>query len=216
MLIYVDASDAVARVSVERAGRQSNSELTSDPGAAEVLLLPLVDEADLGRITQVRAQNPRATLIAHTMVQDQDLWVAAEHAGADRIENSGGLGVLLRRLVKEFESGSQRPRMVPLCAIADVAGRLGVLACVQHELGELILIKGQGKPVCLVGPCPHAGSPLGSAVIEDGVMTCPQHGSQFAIDTGERTRGPADEGLQQLRVVEEAGKYWIVAALPGV
>ncbi|WP_298212595.1 Rieske (2Fe-2S) protein [Ferrimicrobium sp.] len=215
MLIYADASDAVARASVERAARQSNIELTSDPGIAEVLLLPLSEEADLVSITEVRSQNPRATLIAHTMVQKQDLWTAAERAGADRIENSGGLGVLLRRLVKEFESGSQRPRMVSLCSVGDVAGRLGILACVQHELGELILIKGQGRPVCLVGPCPHAGGSLGSAVIEDGVMTCPVHGSQFSIDTGERTRGPADEGLQQLRVVEEDGKYWVVAA-PGV
>lgn len=215
MLIYADASDAVARASVERAARQSNIELTSDPGIAEVLLLPLSEEADLVSITEVRSQNPRATLIAHTMVQKQDLWAAAERAGADRIENSGGLGVLLRRLVKEFESGSQRPRMVPLCSVGDVAGRLGILACVQHELGELILIKDQGKPVCLVGPCPHAAGSLASALIEDGVMTCPEHGSQFFIDTGERTRGPADEGLQQLRVVEEDGKYWVVAA-PGV
>ncbi|WP_298212482.1 Rieske (2Fe-2S) protein [Ferrimicrobium sp.] len=212
MLIYVGTGDAVARLSVERAARQSNCELTPDPDTAEVLLLPLSDEADRARISQVRAQNPRATLIAHTMVQDQDLWVSAERAGADRIENSGGLVVLLRRLAREFESGPQRQRMVPLCSVGDVAGRLGILACVQHEIGELLLIKGQGKPVCLVGPCPHAAGSLANALIEDGVMTCPEHGSQFAIDTGERTRGPADEGLQQLRVVEEDGKYWVVAA----
>jgi nitrite reductase/ring-hydroxylating ferredoxin subunit len=53
--------------------------------------------------------------------------------------------------------------------------------------------------------CPHAGATLSEGEVEGSIVTCPRHGSQFDVCTGERVRGPADEGLRTMRVVEEDG-----------
>lgn len=41
--------------------------------------------------------------------------------------------------------------------------------------------------------CTHEGCPV--TKVEDGVIVCPCHGSQFDIDTGERVAGPARDPL---------------------
>ena len=211
MLVFARDDDKAGAAGVRRAISQRELRLVDDPELADVILVEMSDESDLLELRRLRSTNSRAILIAHTMSQDRELWQGAERAGADRVESSGGLAVLLRRLDKGSRSGSNRERLIPLCATADVAGRLGIIASVEHDLGELLLVKGQGMPVCLVGPCPHAGAPLGSALVEDGVLTCPAHGSQFLAVSGERVRGPADCGLTELRVVEESGRYWAVS-----
>jgi nitrite reductase/ring-hydroxylating ferredoxin subunit len=211
VLVFVSDADKAGVAGVRRAISPRELQLVDDPEAAEVILVEISEDSDLVELRSLRARNSRAILIAHTMLQDRELWQAAERSGADRVESSGGLAVLLRRLDKSMQSGSSRERLIPLCSTSDVAGRLGIIASVEHDLGELLLVKGQGMPVCLVGPCPHAGAPLRSAMVEDGVITCPAHGSQFLVASGERVRGPADCGLTELRVVEESGRYWAVA-----
>ena len=42
--------------------------------------------------------------------------------------------------------------------------------------------------------CPHQGCTVGS--VADGKITCPCHGSQFDIATGDVVTGPATSGLQ--------------------
>ena len=39
--------------------------------------------------------------------------------------------------------------------------------------------------------CTHRQCSLAEGKLEDAVVTCPCHGSQFAVRTGERLRGPA-------------------------
>ena len=37
----------------------------------------------------------------------------------------------------------------------------------------------------LDGVCPHAGGPLGKGMLHEGVVTCPWHGWQFDVRTGQ-------------------------------
>ncbi len=37
----------------------------------------------------------------------------------------------------------------------------------------------------LDGICPHAGGPLGKGVLRDSIVTCPWHGWQFDVSTGQ-------------------------------
>lgn len=37
----------------------------------------------------------------------------------------------------------------------------------------------------LDGICPHAGGPLGKGVLKGSVVTCPWHGWQFNVDSGQ-------------------------------
>ncbi len=77
--------------------------------------------------------------------------------------------------------------------------------------GSLKLVKLQGRPIVIsrIGgkfyaaenPCPHAGGNLSGGKLESNVVTCPRHGSQFNLTTGQLLRWthtpvkPADIGV---------------------
>lgn len=42
-----------------------------------------------------------------------------------------------------------------------------------------------GQFHALDGVCPHAGGPLGKGTLRGGVVTCPWHGWQFNVATGQ-------------------------------
>lgn len=42
-----------------------------------------------------------------------------------------------------------------------------------------------GQFHALDGICPHAGGPLGKGTLRGGVVTCPWHGWQFHVATGQ-------------------------------
>ncbi|MEH1165192.1 Rieske (2Fe-2S) protein, partial [Micromonospora sp. CPCC 205539] len=46
--------------------------------------------------------------------------------------------------------------------------------------------------------CPHQGVRVGAP--RDGVITCPAHGSTFAVDDGARLGGPAPTGLTEVPI----------------
>ena len=48
--------------------------------------------------------------------------------------------------------------------------------------------------------CPHRQCSLADGRLEGTVVTCPCHGSQFDVATGERLRGPAVRGVRSFAV----------------
>jgi nitrite reductase/ring-hydroxylating ferredoxin subunit len=58
----------------------------------------------------------------------------------------------------------------------------GVLVAVFNVGGELRAIEER---------CSHRGGPLEKGSVSGRVVTCPWHGSQFDLDTGQVIRGPA-------------------------
>ena len=51
--------------------------------------------------------------------------------------------------------------------------------------GQSVLVAKVGDKYCsIVNKCPHLGLPLSKGKFENGVITCPFHGSQFEICTG--------------------------------
>ncbi len=67
--------------------------------------------------------------------------------------------------------------------------------------GEAVRIDVKGTPVAVfniggklsaIGArCTHVGGPLEKGPVSGHVVTCPWHGSQFDLDTGQVVRGPA-------------------------
>lgn len=53
--------------------------------------------------------------------------------------------------------------------------------------------------------CPHRGGPLERGPVTAGIVTCPLHGSQFDLATGEVVRGPAATAVRTFPVRLEAG-----------
>lgn len=61
---------------------------------------------------------------------------------------------------------------------------------------EIMVILHAGKYYCLDARCTHAGAPLAEGTINEQVLTCPWHYSQFDITTGSVLRGPAKRPLK--------------------
>lgn len=206
MRVWVASGDDATAAAVDRAAL--HVPLTRVASLNEADAIVAADAGiDAEALRRLRRQRPDAILVVHTMELSPDHWRALEREGVDRVINSGGLSRELRRIAAAPSTG----RLVYLASAADVAGRLGILACVSEGGRELLLVKGDGPPVCLEGPCPHAGASLAAAPCGGGVLTCPRHGSQFAIADGSRVRGPSDLGLRLLPVLLVDGRYAVRA-----
>ena len=59
--------------------------------------------------------------------------------------------------------------------------------------------------------CPHAGATLSEGELEGPVVTCPRHGSQFDVTSGQRVRGPADTDIATYPTVADGGEIYLLA-----
>ena len=61
------------------------------------------------------------------------------------------------------------------------------------DVGDLrmMLVRQQGRVYALARECAHLGGPLEEGTLADGCVTCPWHGSRFALDDGRVVDGPA-------------------------
>ena len=78
--------------------------------------------------------------------------------------------------------------------------------------GNVIVLVGlgEGSIAAFAAQCPHRGAEVGTP--ENGVMTCPFHGSQFAATDGSGRKGPAVTGLRPLSVRRESsGTSFLIA-----
>lgn len=64
-------------------------------------------------------------------------------------------------------------------------------------------------------PCPHRQCSLADGRLEGSVVTCPCHGSQFAVSTGDRLRGPAVRGVRTYAVSLENGELEVEIGASG-
>lgn len=81
---------------------------------------------------------------------------------------------------KETELADRKPRQV------EIEGR------------SVLLYREGSRVSAMEDACAHAGGPLHEGSVEDGVVTCPWHGSQFRLTDGACLRGPAT--FPQLRL----------------
>ncbi|GAB3129736.1 Rieske 2Fe-2S domain-containing protein [Microbispora hainanensis] len=56
---------------------------------------------------------------------------------------------------------------------------------------EVVLVRADGRVHALENACPHLRGPLSDGWLRDGALTCPWHGSQFELSSGESLNGPA-------------------------
>jgi len=181
-----------------------------DPPA--VVVVDLDGPGALDALVDVRERWPEALVAGHLALPDRDRWLAAERAGCDLVANRGALAAALR---KRLAAGTpRRGRRVPLFALADAAGRLG---CVLHEStgpdGDLLAVYHVGSRFyACADRCPHAGATLSEGELEAGVVTCPRHGSQFDVTTGQRLRGPADTDIATYPTVADGGQLYLLVS----
>ena len=60
----------------------------------------------------------------------------------------------------------------------------------RHE----VLVANIGDRYCAIGSvCTHEGGPLADGDLNGSIVTCPWHGSEFNVETGEVEMPPAEE-----------------------
>jgi nitrite reductase/ring-hydroxylating ferredoxin subunit len=77
----------------------------------------------------------------------------------------------------------------PVLADAELAE--GALRKVSADGASVLLYRSGGEVLALASTCSHMGGPLEEGEVADGCVTCPWHGSTFALDDGHIVRGPA-------------------------
>jgi nitrite reductase/ring-hydroxylating ferredoxin subunit len=214
VLLLWTADPKVVRAAETVAGEYGLAPRGMDGGApAEppaVVVVDLDAPGAFDALVDLRGRWPEALLAGHLGLPDRDRWLAAERAGCDVVANRGALAAALRRRLAA--GAARRGRRVPLFALADAAGRLG---CVHRETpgtvdGPLAVYHvGSGFHAC-ADRCPHAGGTLSEGELDSGVVTCPRHGSQFDVTTGERLRGPADTDIATYATVSDGGQLYLL------
>jgi nitrite reductase/ring-hydroxylating ferredoxin subunit len=77
---------------------------------------------------------------------------------------------------------------VPVCKKGEVAP--GDFRCVEVQGQRLLLYNVSGSFYATSATCAHLGGPLDQGLFEEGVVTCPWHGWQFDVRTGESIYDP--------------------------
>ena len=181
----------------------------AEPPVAVVIDLELDD--GLSSIEESKRRWPHTMVVGLVSMPGGELWSRAEAAGCDVVTTRGAVAkVVPKKLARWMEApGGRRLR---LFALADVAGRLGVIERIEDpSLGPLAVYHVGGQIVVAQDTCPHAGAKLsfGDVSVDECLVTCPEHGSRFDVCSGQRVRGPADEGLVTYRVVIEDTQVYV-------
>ncbi|MGH9969006.1 MAG: Rieske (2Fe-2S) protein [Pyrinomonadaceae bacterium] len=69
------------------------------------------------------------------------------------------------------------------------------------QLGETAIFNTGGSLCATQEKCTHRQGPLSKGKLAGSTVTCPLHGSQFNVCTGEVLRGPATDPLKTYRVI---------------
>jgi nitrite reductase/ring-hydroxylating ferredoxin subunit len=219
MRLVVVATDGLALRNTTRLAAAMDLEMLST-GALEELkpaeapaavVIDLEVNESLSVIAQSKARWPQAMVIGLVSMPGGEAWKRAEAAGCDLVTTRGAVAKSVpKKLARWMEAPGAR--MLRLFPVTDVAGRLGLVDRLEDVAGGPLAIYHVGGEICAVRDvCPHAGARLsyGEVNVDEGVVTCPEHGSQFGVCTGDRRRGPADDELDTFKVVVEDGQVYI-------
>lgn len=172
--------------------------------SADLVVIDLAEPGAVDEVGRARRRWPTAVIAGYLAVPDPDIWIAGQRAGCDIVANRGALGV---RLHAELAGAGNRSRTFPVLDEIDVAGRLGLVARIgDTPVGAVAVYQVDGALHAVADRCPHAGAVLSEGELDQRVVTCPRHGSQFDVCTGERLRGPADTDIATYSVVVAGGQ----------
>jgi nitrite reductase/ring-hydroxylating ferredoxin subunit len=91
----------------------------------------------------------------------------------------------------------------------ETAREPGTMTALEVGGERVALANVDGTVYAFGDACPHRQCSLAEGTLAGTVVTCPCHGSQFDIRTGERLRGPA-VGVIPVFVVRDDGELDVV------
>ncbi len=195
------AGEFEAEVSVYASPEEMNPD---EPPTAMIVEVELAGAIDL--IAAAKKRWPDCLLTASVAFPKPELWHAAVAAGCHFVSNRGAFAQNFRKHLKsrslggggEAVPGKRIPVSMNSRAEDGLAGTVP-----DAPDGELAVYRVDGELYAVRDVCPHAGTLMSDGCLEGGVITCPLHGSQFDVRTGERLRGPSDVPIRTYRVLRE-------------
>jgi nitrite reductase/ring-hydroxylating ferredoxin subunit/uncharacterized membrane protein len=99
---------------------------------------------------------------------------------------------------KWLESGAIEGRPGEAVIVATMAEfeKPGQTKLVHLNGHRIVLARADDRIVAFQDHCTHRGGPLADGTLACNLVTCPWHGSQFDVETGEVVSGPAEEGIR--------------------
>lgn len=217
--IVVLGDDVVVVRGIERIATLRDAAVESLQSAPEAgdhwaVIVDLARDDALTLAGERRARWPSALLAGFLGSPDRTRWEAALGAGYDLVASRGSLARELGRALDAW-TGPRAARRVRAVTVDDVAGRLGVVCRLDDpEAGPIAVYHVGGALYAAGDVCPHAGAKLSEGALDGAVVTCPLHGSQFDVRSGERLRGPADVPVPTYRIAIEGGVAFIEIDAP--
>ena len=213
LIIVAITDDPVVLRGLERAGATVQPFKTLKEAEFDNTPTAIVADAELpGVMESVRewkSKYPQTLIAGFISTPSRTRWEQAEAAGFDLVASRGALATQLQKKLKDWQDAPGK-RRVRICDMADLAGRLGVIACLSDPtIGAVAIYHFNGKVFAAEDICPHAGARLSEGALDGTVVTCPLHGSQFDVCSGERLRGPADIAIKTYRVDMESGQVFL-------
>ena len=80
------------------------------------------------------------------------------------------------------------PRWIRIASVTDCPPGSGLELVAEDRIVALFNVEGEYH--ALDGVCPHQGGPLGKGALDGCVVTCPWHGWQFDVRTGQHQTSP--------------------------
>ncbi len=85
----------------------------------------------------------------------------------------------------------------------------GTATVVSVEGKSIALFNVGGTLYATANECTHVGGPLGNGRLDGTVVTCPWHGSQFDVTSGQMLKGPARRPVAGYRVRVEGTDVFV-------
>ncbi len=95
------------------------------------------------------------------------------------------------------------PKTVKIAQTSELSPGKGKV--VEADGRSIALFNVEGTFYAIDNTCAHRGGSLGEGELNGDTVTCPLHGANFNVKTGEVTGPPAGTGVRSFAVKVEAG-----------
>ncbi|WP_298918527.1 NifU family protein [uncultured Nostoc sp.] len=189
---------------VETALEEVRPDLKSHNGDVELMAIKLPDTVEV-RLIGTCSSCPASTLTLSQGVEQAIKNHCPEITKVVAVNNNPTVNNANSGLISPFSSKITSTWMK--VATIDQVPEFSVLAV--QLAGNLLILHRQGVRVtCYRNACTHLGSPLEKGKVENGIITCPSHGFQYKLETGECLTAP-DISLQSYPVQIKEDKVFV-------
>ena len=99
------------------------------------------------------------------------------------------------------------PKTVKVAQTDDLAPGSGKV--IEAEGQRIALFNIDGTYYAMDNTCTHRGGPLGEGQLNEDIVTCPWHGAQFDVKTGDVVGPPAGQNVRKFEVTVQGNEVFI-------